>query len=71
MRYCSVSRERDDSPDAWMPIDVVTGAVARQIPSVLFQQAPDLFRFGLHYHVSFVIYMPIFSEDVNLFRANI
>ena len=65
-----MSRERDDSPDAWISIDVVTGAVARKKPSVLFQQAPDLFRFGLHYRVSFVIYMPIFSEDVNLFRAN-
>lgn len=65
-----MSGEGNDSPDAWPSIDIVTGAVARQNPSVLFQPAPDLIGSGLQFRVSLVLYMCVFLGDVNPFSAN-
>lgn len=64
-----MSREGNDSPDAWPSIDIVTGAVARQNPSVLFQSAPDLIGSGLQFRVSLVIYMCVSLGNVNSFSA--
>lgn len=60
----------NDTIDTRMPIDIVTGAVARQVPPVVFEEAPDTIRTGLHLCVSRVKYMRTFSVDVNSFRAN-
>ena len=60
----------DDPLDARMPQDIVTGAVASQVPPVLFREAPDTSRSGLQFCVSLVIYMPVSLVNVNSFSAN-
>ena len=65
-----MSRDGNDPSDARMPKDVVTGAVARQVPPVPFKETPDTLRSGLQFCGSLVIYMPVSQGNVNAFSAN-
>ena len=60
----------NDPLDVRVPKDIVTGAVARQVPSFLFKEAPDTNRSGLQLCVSLVIYMPVSLGNVNSISAN-
>ena len=64
--------EGNDSLDRRVPIDVMTGATTRQIPSVLFQLASDPVRFSFHYRFSFAhIYAPFHGNISSRFAQKI